>query len=181
MVENMIRFTAFALFSVLTLSAHGGAGEGGASQVVINEIHCDHENKTLRVEFIEIYNRGLEALDLSGWFFDRGVDYTFPAGSSIAPGAYVVVAENPAVLKTTYGYTTTYGPWTGTLKTSGETIRLCLPDGKLADIVDFGQGFPWPTTGVAPNYSLELINPSLDNDLGGNWRSWDCAASSPAA
>ena len=171
MVENMIRFTAFALFSILTLSAHGGAGEGGASQVVINEIHCDHENKTLRVEFIEIYNRGLEALDLSGWFFDRGVDYTFPAGSSIAPGAYVVVAENPAVLKTTYGYTTTYGPWTGTLKTSGETIRLCLPDGKLADIVDFGQGFPWPTTGVAPNYSLELINPSLDNDLGGNWRS----------
>ncbi|HEX2747009.1 MAG TPA: lamin tail domain-containing protein, partial [Verrucomicrobiales bacterium] len=139
-------------------------------ELVINEIHCDHEDKTLRVEFVELYNPGATAVELAGWAFDQGINYSFPAGASIPAGGYAVVAENPAVLQATYGYAGAYGPWTGTLQAGGETITLRNPAGEVADEVDYGMGYPWPTTGVAPNYSLELINPSLDNSLGGNWR-----------
>ena len=148
-----------------------------ALEVVINEIHCDHEDKTLRVEFIELYNPGATALDLTGWYFDKGVDFTFPSGATIAPGGYAVVAENPAVVQTTYGFAGAYGPWGGSLQANGETITLKNPAGERADEVDYGMGFPWPTVGVAPNYSHELIHPSLDNSLGGNWRSKASAVS----
>ena len=43
-------------------------------------------------------------------------------------------------------------------------------DGKRVDEVDYQLGFPWPTVGGAPGYSIELIHPDLDNSLGGNWR-----------
>lgn len=148
-----------------------------ALEVVINEIHCDHEDKTLRVEFIELYNPGTSPLDLAGWYFDKGVDFTFPSGASIPAGGYAVVAENPAALQAAYGYAGAYGSWSGSLQTEGEKITLRNPGGDVADEVDYGLGFPWPTTGVAPNYSLELIHPSLDNSLGGNWRSKASAVS----
>jgi len=142
-----------------------------ALEVVINEIHCDHEDKTLRCEFIELYNPGASAVDLTGWAFTRGVDYAFPANTMLNAGAYLVVAENPATVQRTYSYAGALGPWSGSLQQDGETIRLENPAGETADEVDYGLGFPWPTVGVAPNYSHELIHPSLDNSLGGNWRS----------
>jgi len=148
-----------------------------ALEVVINEIHCDHEDKTLRCEFIELFNPGASAVDLTGWSFTRGVDFTFPSGATIPAGGYAVVAENPATVQSTYGYAGAYGPWSGRLQTSGELIRLENPAGETADEVDYGMGYPWPTVGVAPNYSHELIHPSLDNNLGGNWRSKASAVS----
>ena len=42
--------------------------------------------------------------------------------------------------------------------------------GEVIDEVDYQLGFPWPTVGAEPGYSIELIHPSLDNDLGGSWR-----------
>ncbi len=148
-------------------------------ELVINEIHCDHEDPTLRVEFLELYNPGSAPLDLAGWKFDQGITYTFPAGATIAAGGYAVVAENPAALQTTYGYAGAYGPWTGSLQANGETITLRNPAGEVADQVSYGMGYPWPTVGSAPNYSMELINPSLDNDLGGNWRTKGGSATEP--
>jgi hypothetical protein len=36
--------------------------------------------------------------------------------------------------------------------------------------VSYGIGFPWPVASDGEGGSLELIHPSLDNDLGGSWR-----------
>ncbi|MGY8688148.1 MAG: lamin tail domain-containing protein, partial [Verrucomicrobiales bacterium] len=61
---------------------------------MIHEIHYDPEPKTEHVEFIELYNAGDEAADLSGWRFNNGVDYTFAADVSLEPGGYLVLTEN---------------------------------------------------------------------------------------
>jgi methionine-rich copper-binding protein CopC len=42
--------------------------------VVINEIHFDADVKTELVEFVELYNAGAEAADLSLWCFSNGID-----------------------------------------------------------------------------------------------------------
>ncbi|MBC8002104.1 MAG: hypothetical protein H7X97_05910, partial [Opitutaceae bacterium] len=42
--------------------------------------------------------------------------------------------------------------------------------GTVQDEVNYQLGFPWPTVGDAPGYSIELIHSGLDNDLGGSWR-----------
>ena len=49
-------------------------------------------------EWIELYNRGAPAVDLTGWRLDEGIDFEFPAGTTIAPGGYLVVARNKAAL-----------------------------------------------------------------------------------
>ena len=122
------------------------------AQVVINELHYDPESKTEPVEFIELYNASAEAVDLSGWQFSNGIDYTFPAGSSLIGGAYLVIAENIAAYNSKFG-----SIFVGGLRASGEFAegsslsndgeRVALRDdqGGLIDDVNYGVGFPWPT------------------------------------
>ena len=140
-------------------------------RVVINEIHSDPVNaKSAPVEFIELFNPLPTAVDLSGWAFSDGVIYTFPAGTVLLAGGYVVVAESPAAMQQQFGVTA-LGPWTGSLANEGETIRLVDAAGVLVDSVSYELGFPWPTVGDDPGPSLQLLNESLDHDLGGSWRS----------
>ena len=139
------------------------------SKIVINEIHYNPDTKTEKVEFIELYNTGSNAQDLTGWRISGGVDYSFSSGTTIAPGAYLVVAQDTSAFNTKFG-TSAVGPWEGKLSNDGETIRLRNATDEKEDEVDYQLGFPWPTIGDSPGYSIELINPTFDNDLGGNWR-----------
>ncbi|WP_172992225.1 lamin tail domain-containing protein [Lacipirellula parvula] len=139
--------------------------------VVINEFHYDPENATEQVEFIELHNTGAAAVDLSDWRIDQAVDYTFASGAAIAAGGYVVVTQNAADFQAKFGFAP-LGQWeTGDkLSNDGETIELRDAANSLIDTVTYKLGFPWPTTGDFGS-SIELINPALDNDLAGNWRS----------
>lgn len=140
------------------------------AEVVINEIHYDPDVKTERVEFIELFNPGSAAVDLSGAAFSRGVDYTFPSGTVLEAGEYLVVAGFPTQFAAKFG-AAALGPWTGALSNEGDRIVLENASGGELDEVEYGAGFPWPTVGDAPGPSIQLINPDFDNDLGGNWRS----------
>jgi len=139
------------------------------AQVVINEIHYAPDVKTELVEFLELYNAGNSAVNLSGWQFTDGIAFTFPNGTTLAAGGYLVVAQNPTALQTKFGVAS-LGPWVGQLSNEGEKITLKNAAGGTEDSVEYQLGFPWPTVGDAPGYSIELINPAFDNDLGGNWR-----------
>ena len=151
--------------------------ESSFPPVVINEIHYDENDKTIRAEFIELHNPGDSAIDLSGYYFSKGIDFMIPPGTILGPGGYLVVAEDPATMAGHFGYGTALGPFANgtTLKNSGETLALSDPFGNVVDEVDYQLGFPWPTVGdllgsSPASPSIELINPLLDNSLGGNWR-----------
>ena len=153
---------AFCFLSYGLVTAASGA-------VVINEIHHNPDVKMELVEFIELHNTGPSAVSLAGWRLSDGVDFTFPAASSIPAGGYLVVSENTNAFRVKFGFTP-LGPWTGSLNNFGERIELRNAAGVVEDEVDYGLGFPWPIVGDPPGYSIELINPALDNDLGGSWR-----------
>lgn len=150
------------------------------ADIVINEIHYDPEPNTEAVEFIELHNNGNSAVDLSGWQFTEGVAYTFPSATSIPAGGYLVIGENPTVLLTKFG-SSAFGPWEGKLSNEGEKIELKDASGTLIDEVDYGIGFPWPLGSRGTGSSMELIHPSLDNDLGGSWRAAGQAAVCPGS
>ncbi|MBN2316948.1 MAG: lamin tail domain-containing protein, partial [Sedimentisphaerales bacterium] len=73
------------------------------ADIVINEIHYDPDVKTEAVEFIELYNTEMTPIDLSGWYFSNGLSYEFPAGSTISPRGYIIVAYSPAQVLTKWG------------------------------------------------------------------------------
>ncbi len=156
-----------------------GAPNGGsvpAWHVIITELHTDPvDSKSKFVEFVELHNPLPVEVDLSGWRFTRGLGYTFPADTRIAPGAYLVVGENPAHLQQHLGVTGALGPWTGGLANEGEELELADAGGATVDVVDYGLGAPWPVvgdeaTGSPTGHSLQAIDYSLDRTLGGSWR-----------
>jgi len=141
----------------------------GTPPVVINEIHYEPENKLDRAEFIELYNAGPRQVDLSGWYFSDGISYSFPNGTIINAGGYIVVAQDVAALNDKFGVTA-HGAYEDRIANDGERIVLRNADGEKIDEVDYKLGFPWPNSCGGGGPSMELINPSLDNDLGGSWR-----------
>ena len=156
------------LFACLFFAATGFWGVASAA-VVINEIHYDPLDRTEHIEFVELYNSGPDAVDISSWHFTEGISFTFPAGSWIPADGYVVVAQDPAAVLAKFGVTA-YGPYTGRLSNEGENVELRDAADARVDAVDYGVGFPWPTAPNGDGSSMELIHPSLDNNLGGSWR-----------
>jgi len=159
-----------------------------SSSVVINEIHYDPDVRTELVEFIELYNPGSIDINIAGWYLSDGIAYQFPANAVIPADGYVIVAQNPAHIQDKWRIgpsSSVFGPFEGKLNNDGEKIELSNANGEEIDQVDYQLGFPWPTVGdeVPDNipgtgYSIQLINPLIDNDLAGSWRS---ASPTPAA
>ncbi|MHC4751174.1 MAG: lamin tail domain-containing protein, partial [Planctomycetota bacterium] len=155
--------------------------------VVINEIHYDPDVKTELVEYVELHNAGTTDVNLAGWYFSNGISYQFPAGpdSTLPAGGYIIVAQNRAHIFNKWSGgrfsippNLVFGPFEGKLSNNGERIELCNANGEEIDQVDYQLGFPWPTVGNAvpdtqpgSGHSIQLINPFLDNDLAGSWRS----------
>ena len=129
--------------------------------VVINELHYNPDDNTSREEFIELYNTGPTAVDLSGWSFTDGVSYTFPQGSQIAAGGYVVIAEHPPTLWNNFGVVA-MGPFSGGLSGDGENVELRNAQGQLIDEVDYNVSFPWPIAiGGDGQWRVDGIDPPL--------------------
>ena len=143
-----------------------------AVSVVINEIHYHTADKTSLSEFVELYNASDALIDLSGWSLTGGVEFLFPDGAQLAPGAFLVVTENLAGFRAAFG-TTAYGQWRGGLRLDNEGERVELVDAarRRIDTVEYQPGFPWPNQANGGGSSMELVHPLLDNDLGGSWRS----------
>ncbi len=146
------------------------AATGTFGQVIFNELLYDPVDPTKRIEFIELYNAGANAMDLSGWHIEDGVDYVFPAATTIAAGGYLCVAQDPTAFQRRYGFAP-LGPWIGKLSNNGERIQLKNSAATIVDEAKYGAGFPWPTSARGGGQTMELIHPSLDNTLGGSWRS----------
>ncbi len=142
------------------------------TDIVINEIHY-HPPEGRRGEFIELFNRGAEAIDLSGFRFDNGVEFTFPDGSILEAGRHAVVAEDPAILEERHGLSAAFGPFVGRLANDGENIRLIDRAGNLVDEVRYWDGGRWPLWADGKGASLELIDPRQDNDLATAWDASD--------
>ena len=79
---------------------------------------------------------GRRPVDLGGWFFNDGIKYTFPTGSEIGAGGFVVIAKEPAALMARYGVVS-LGPFEGGLSGEGEKVELRKTNGEVADEVTY--------------------------------------------
>jgi VCBS repeat-containing protein len=167
--------------------------------IVINEIMYrpggGYPENTSR-EWIELYNRGTTTIDLTGWTISSGVTFAFPAGRTIAPNSYLVVAANLASFQTAYpSVTNVIGSWTGTLANSGENIKLTDAQGSDQDEVHYANegdwatrvrettfnGWAWSTLAEGGGRSIALRNPAISNDNGQNWAESSTVGGTPGA
>ena len=99
-------------------------GARADSVVVFNEImyHPPGSNEAA-LEWVELCNQMSVDVDLSGWRLDQAIQFTFPEGTILPGGGYLVVASSPATLAT-QGVAQALGPFSGRLDNSGDTIQL---------------------------------------------------------
>lgn len=142
--------------------------------VVLNEIQYDPAQPG--AGFIELFNQSTTTpFDLSGLRID-GVGYTFPDGSVIAPGAYLVLAGDTGVFADTYGTTIpVFGEFPGALDNDGERLSLVRPDPTggnaetILQTVRYSDRMPWPTNAAGFGPSLQLVDPRRSVHRLANW------------
>lgn len=157
------------LASVILVGAFGPRPAAG--EVVINEILYHPASDIEDQEWIEILNTGPGPETLTGWQFGGAITYTFPAGKTIAPGGYVVVAKSVLAFQALYPTSTAdvIGGYSGRLNNAGETLLLYNGTFGLVDSVAYDDEGHWPKAADGDGPSLELINPDLDNAIPQSW------------
>lgn len=141
----------------------------------------DATEKTAQMEpdsrtWIELHNKGLDAVDLSGWRLSEGVSYTIPEGTVLAPNGYLVIARDIEYLKGLYPDVSMVGNFGGRLSHSGEAIVLEDAAGNPVDRVRYFDGGSWPVYADGGGCTLELIDPRSNNDNGQAWAASDESA-----
>ncbi len=122
-------------------------------------------------EWVELYNKGAAPMSLAGWTLDGGASFTFPAGTTLNAGDYLVVAKNAAALAAKWPEQSAriIGNFSGTLANGGERLVLNDANGNPADELHYHTGGAWSETADGGGASLELRDARADNTVGGAW------------
>lgn len=160
------RFVLGAVFSVAGMMT-AFASEGA---VIINELNYHPPEDRDDLQFVEIHNRGEAAVDLSRWSFSKGIRFSFPERTTIAPGAYMVVCRDREAFEKNYGKDVPLvGEFKGRLSHGGENIVLSDAQGKAVSSLEYSDNSPWPTGPDGYSPSLERICPDVPGSNLNNW------------
>ncbi len=123
--------------------------------VVFNEVNYHPTNELTQTEWVEIKsNQGVD-IDISGWSITGGVNYTFPANTVLTGNGVLVIATVPAQISGSIG------PMTGTLKNSGETIRIRNRNGRIMDELSYDDQGDWPLAADGLGFTLARKNSAI--------------------
>ncbi|MBI5915318.1 MAG: CotH kinase family protein, partial [Bacteroidetes bacterium] len=176
-------------FNLLPNSPAIGLGTGGTNlgasplpsydgqpRLMFSEILYD-DTLTTTGEFLEIFNPGTAPVGLGGYSLAAAVDFTFPAGATIAPGGTVLVAKTAANFPSA---TVPVYEWTdGRLRNEGEVVHLFDANGLLVDFVRYNNHVPWLEGDSLLGRSIELVSGLLDNHFATSWKASEAVGGSP--
>jgi hypothetical protein len=178
-------------YPMVQATAGAPNGQIRIDDVVINEIMYKPISGVDDDQYVELFNKGTNTVDLTGWQFVDGISFAIPSGTTIAPGALMVVAANATNLVAKYpnlSSANTVGDFPGNLPHKGGRLALARPDYSVAlvggvpttnallvvaDEVTYKTGGRWGQWAHGGGSSLELINPNTNHRLAANWADSD--------
>ncbi|MBP8259618.1 MAG: lamin tail domain-containing protein [Verrucomicrobia bacterium] len=182
--SNRTATAAFRDFSAVTNGSVAGLPDIEAlgqcsrlTSLVISEIMYHPADD--RLEYVEIFNSRAEPEDLSGCELGGSIRYTFPPGSAIPGGGFLVVAGSPADFRSAYGIDAVLGPFTGSLPNSEGVVTFRNQAGGLFLEVEYADRDPWPVAADGAGHSLALKRPSLGEGNPLAWGPSDSIGGSP--
>ena len=151
----------------IALLAVAGIAGGAQAAVVINEVLGS--TTSTDTEFIELYNTGGAAVDISGWSIelwdsdagaafgtpDAASPYVIPGGTLLAPGGYYLMSN--ATADAAFGVTGDFLLPANAIENSSYTMIL-----KDAGLASVNSAFVWDSgVGDAANDAGTLITPDI--------------------
>ncbi|MCF8297715.1 MAG: lamin tail domain-containing protein [Saprospiraceae bacterium] len=139
------------------------------ADIVITEIMYNDQTTADLLEYFEIYNKGTTNANIGGYVITEGVDFTFPANTVLAPGNFLVVAKDDALVNIAFSISGTMKWNSGELDNNGEDVQIKNTIGTVIDVVDYDNSNPWPIKPNGGGASLVLCDASVDNNNPANW------------
>ena len=134
-------------------------------------------------DWVELYNPTNESIAIGWWEFKDGDDthvFIIPENQVLESGAYLVLCKDSLAFNDNFPNVSNFiGEFDFGLNGGGELVRLFDTEGLLVDEVNYDDSSPWPLEPDGNGPTLELIHPSLDNDLGQNWATSDNNGGTP--
>jgi hypothetical protein len=154
-----------------------------AANLVVSQLHFDPAGGSA-FEFMELMNISTQNIDLTGVRVRDAVDYDFPAGIILGPGARLQIAGDLAGFADRYGSAATLrpvGPFLGNLNNDGERIRIVSDTQGVIKDFSYDDDLPWPVEAGGDGFQLVLIKPAdnPDHGLAANWRGSAVVGSAP--
>ena len=140
--------------------------------VVINEINYRSSDLFNPEDWLELHNPTNETIAMGLWIFkdDNNNVFTIPENTILSAGDFIVLCKDAAAFESQFPEVTNFiGDFGFGLSGGGELLRLFDSNEQLVDKVEYNDISPWPTEPDGTGPTLELINPSLENDMASNW------------
>ena len=141
--------------------------------IVINEISFNNDAQPDPGDWVELYSKGNQDIDISGWMLtdsDPTHQFIFAPNTWVKAGEYLVVSNDLTKLNTVFSSVKneigTFGFGLGNLT---DAVRLYSSANQLIDEVNYSNVTPWQTFDLTELWSLELTNPTKENNSGLNW------------
>ncbi len=147
------------------------------TSLVISEIMYHPTNSQL--EYVELFNSRGEPADLSGYHLGGSISYTFPNGTTLPGGGFLVIARSPSDLQSAYGLSGVLGPYANNLPNDSGTVMLINQSGAIFLQVDYTDHAPWPVSPDGAGHSLVLAHPSYGENNPLAWAASDSIGGSP--
>src|SRR5689334_11807715 len=151
------------------------------SVVVFNEVMYHPATNEQAMEWVELRNLLAVDVDLSGWELTGAINYTFASNTIVRGGAYFLVASSPTTLAAATGASNIFGPFTGRLNNSGDTLRLRNNSGRVMDEVSYGTDGDWPVAPDGSGVSLAKRDPDSASGPAANWGGSEQMGGTPGA
>jgi hypothetical protein len=145
--------------------------------VIINELMYAPDTKMGHPEWIELYNRSTEPIELTGYRIvdSSGRECKLPENTFIRPLSYLVLTRKLSSFKGWFPGVEAVEVKLPSLNNSGDTVSLLGPSGELIERMSYRGG-------GERDRSLERIDPKRSADDPGNWHaSLDKKGSTPGA
>jgi len=187
--SSLIRWMMFA--AVIAGAAPTLRAEIIISEIMYNPAGTDLDTSVtpnISREWVELYNTGASAVDISGWQFGDSQDgdwaSAFPAGTTIGPSQALVVTGDTTYFDAEWGtginriQVTGFPILANSPSPTNETASIRNAAGVIQDSVNFDQNFKavngWPKTdGYSNGHTIFLLPQGLSatgNNSGANWK-----------
>ena len=143
------------------ISALGPAGNSAGS--IERPFDDQYPYRESPEAWIELYNMGVDAVDLTGWRLSDAVEYEFVPGTTLGPGEYLVVAKDQALTQALHLDVRVVGQFDRELSFKTDHIVLLDRRGNTVDSVRYYDDGYWQAFADGGGSSLELRDPRADN------------------
>jgi len=153
-----------------------------AQAITISEINYSSIEEYPASDWIELYNYGETAQDLTGWYITDSKEehkWVIPGSVTLQANERLVLASN--IYKFNFVYPNVknvLGSFGFGLGSPSDSVQLFNNNGKLIAGVKYSSLAPWPTGAYDQGMTLELKDPNLDMNSAVNWYA-GCVGGSP--